>query len=106
MKQQTMLFKTFRNRRQKAPEEGFKFTQVFAAFTSLPRVLRLVWSTNPWLTCAMALLSIVRGTTPAATVIITKLVIDGVVKAIQIHSISPICVPVILQLAVGLLDRL
>ena len=33
-------------RNQQNPDEGFKFKQIFEAFTSLPRVMRLVWSTH------------------------------------------------------------
>jgi ABC-type multidrug transport system fused ATPase/permease subunit len=50
-----------RGKGQKEPEERFKISQVFEAFTSLPRVLRLVWSTDAWLTGTLALLSLVRG---------------------------------------------
>lgn len=95
-----------RGNKQPPPDEKFKFRQVTQAFTGLPRVLRLVWSTHPWLTAALAVLNLLRGIIPATTVIITKLVIDSVVTAIQIHSINPIWLPVGLQLAVGLLDRL
>ena len=87
-------------------KEGFKFFTVFATFTSLPRVVKLVWSTNAPLASCMGLLNLLRGFTPAVTVIITKLVIDSVVYGIRIHSVQPIWLPVTLQLVVGLLDSL
>lgn len=96
----------FKSKRQKEPEERFKITQVFEAFTSLPRVLRLVWSTNPWLTASLALLSLLRGFIPAVSVTITALVIDSVVSAIHTHITTMVWVLVGLQLAVNLLDRL
>src|SRR5581483_5034417 len=54
----------------------------------------------------MAFISILRGITPAASVTISQLVIDGVLRGIRIHSVSPIWLPVGLQLGVALLDRL
>ena len=73
---------------------------------SLPRVLRLVWSTNALFTALMGLLSLLQGFTPAASVWISGLVIDSVVLGIRIHSTSPIWLPVGLQLAVALLSNL
>ncbi len=92
--------------KKEAEEEGFKITHVFEAFTSLPRVLRLVWSTDARLTAGLAFISLLRGSTPAITVYITKMVIDSVVLGIRTHSIAPIWLPMTLQLAIGLLDRL
>jgi ATP-binding cassette, subfamily B, bacterial len=95
-----------RTKGQKEPEERFKITQVFEAFTSLPRVLRLVWATNAWLTGSLGLLSLLRGFLPAVSVTITALVIDSVVNAIRTHVTTMVWVFVGLQLAVSLLDRL
>ncbi len=80
--------------------------QVVGAFTSLPRVLRLVWSTSALLTIGMGILSLLQGFTPALSVWITGLVIDSVVTGIRIHSASPIWFPVGLQLAIVLLSNL
>jgi len=80
--------------------------QVVGAFTSLPRVLRLVWSTSALLTICMGILSLLQGFTPALSVWITGLVIDSVVTGIRIHSASPIWFPVGLQLAIVLLSNL
>lgn len=86
--------------------DGFSFRQIPGAFTSLPRVLRLVWSTSAPQTTLLALVSILQGFTPAASVWITKLVVDSVVKGIQTRSTAPIWVPVGLQLGVILLSNL
>ncbi|MEO9057731.1 MAG: ABC transporter ATP-binding protein [Ktedonobacteraceae bacterium] len=80
--------------------------QVVGAFTSLPRVLRLVWSTSALLTVFMGILSLLQGFTPALSVWITGLVIDSVVLGIRIHSTSPIWFPVGLQLAIVLISNL
>src|SRR5437763_2467899 len=106
MKQMRILTVAPRDRRRRETDEGFKLTHVFAAFASLPRVLRLVWSTNPWLTGAMAGISLVRGFLPAITLSITSLLIDSVVHAIRTHIVTMVWWYVTLQLVVGLLDRL
>src|SRR5437763_4522700 len=97
--------RNYRRKRRTPEEEEFKLSHVLVAFTNLPRVLHLVWSTNAFLTGAMAFISLLRGVVPAMTVVITKLLIDGVVLGIRIHSVNPVWIPVALQLGVGLLDR-
>ncbi len=99
-------FARFSRKGQKASDDGFKITQVFGAFTSLPRVLRLVWSTQPFFTLMMALLSLLRGITPTLSILVTRFLIDSVVSAIRTHDTTMVWVFVGLQLAVGLLDRL
>src|SRR6266567_503224 len=108
MRQAGIPFRMRYGRRRPEQEEGFKITQVLEAFTSLPRVLRLVWSTHAGFTLIMAILSLLRGFIPAITVSITRYLIDSVVLAIRspTHNISMVWVFVGLQLAVGLLDRL
>src|SRR6266480_5883233 len=87
-------------------EEKFSFRKVPAAFASLPRVLRLVWSTSALLTIFLGLLNLAQGIVPAISVSITALVIDSVVKAISIHSTAPIWLPIGLQLGIALLSSL
>src|SRR5438132_13545469 len=86
--------------------EKFSIKRVPAAFASLPRVLRLVWSTSAVLTLILGLLSLAQGFMPAITVTISGLVIDSVVQAIRIHSIAPIWLPVGLQLGAALASSL
>ncbi len=70
-------------RRQKYnKDDGFKLGMVFAAFSSLPRVLRLVWSTHAGYTFSLGLITLLRGFSPAASAWITKLVIDSVIAAL------------------------
>ncbi len=108
MKQAGIPFRMTRGRGRPEQEEGFKITHVLEAFTSLPRVLHLVWSTHSGFTLTMGILSLLRGFIPAVTVSITRYLIDSVVIAIRspAHNITMVWVFVGLQLAVGLLDRL
>src|SRR5579872_354383 len=91
---------------QKKLDEGFSLKQVFGVFTSLPRVLRLVWTTQAFYTATMFVLSILQGVMPAVTVLITRWLIDSVVYGIIHHTISPILLPVGFQLAAGLISNL
>lgn len=93
-------------RDQRQLDEGFNVKQIFEAFTSLPRVLRLVWSTQAFFTAMLGLLSIAQGVMPTITVLITKSVIDSVVYGIMHHTVNPIWLPVGLQLAAGLASSL
>jgi ATP-binding cassette subfamily B protein len=102
MKQQTVFFGGWRQR----ADENFSLKKVPGAFVSLPRVLGLVWSTNAPLTTLLGLLNLAQGFTPAISVSITGLVIDSVVRAINIHSTAPIWLPIGLQLAITLLSSL
>ena len=95
-----------KNKKQQDEEESFKITHVFEAIAALPRVLRLVWSTHARLTVAMALVSILRGFTPAVSFWITKQLIDSVVNAIKTHHIAMVLWYVGAQLVVSVLDRL
>ena len=88
------------------PEEKFSIRKVPEAFVSLPRVLRLVWSTSAPLTTVLGFLNLAQGFIPALSVSITALVIDSVVRAIQIHSVSPIWLPIALQLGIALISSL
>jgi ATP-binding cassette subfamily B protein len=90
----------------KRAEEKFSFRKVPEAFVSLPRVLRLVWSTSALLTTLLGFLNLAQGFIPALSVSITALVIDSVVRAIKIHSVSPIWLPIALQLGITLLSSL
>lgn len=83
----------------------FTLRRILSAFTSLPRVLRLVWSASPPLVTGMALITVLQGITPLANVIIARLLIDNALLAITHGTIQPILLPVILQLVVNLANR-
>jgi ATP-binding cassette, subfamily B, bacterial len=95
-------------KREDKEEEQFKVRHVFAAFASLPRVMKLVWSTDARNTADMLLISVLRGFLPAVSVYITKQLIDSVFRAIlsPAHSTTLVWLFVGLQLAANLADRL
>ena len=68
--------------------------------------MRLVWSTSAPLTTLLGILNVAQGFIPALSVTITALVIDSVVRAIRIHSVSPIWLPIALQLGITLFSSL
>jgi ATP-binding cassette subfamily B protein len=67
-------------------DEGLSFRMIVTAFTSLPRVLRLVWDISPAFTVALALLYVLQGIVPTLTAFVAKLLIDGVLAAIHLHG--------------------
>ena len=71
---------------QRLPDDGAELTpkKVLTAFTSLPRVLRLVWDVNPVFTLMLAILYVLQGFIPVLTAYAGKLLIDAVVAAIKV----------------------
>jgi ATP-binding cassette, subfamily B, bacterial len=69
------------------------------------RVLRLVWDANPGLTLALGVLNLLQGGLPAASVWISKLLIDAVVAAVNTGAgtaaLPQVLVLVALQFAVA-----
>ncbi|HEY0756572.1 MAG TPA: ABC transporter ATP-binding protein [Ktedonobacteraceae bacterium] len=94
--------------RKESEDEKFQLRKVFQAFTELPRVLHLVWSTSALLTCVLVLLSLISGFLPAASVWISGGVLQSVVKAAfsRQHDLSEVWFYVGAQLVVGLLQSL
>ena len=77
-----------------------KLRKALAQLPYLPRALALVWEVaRPW-TIAWIVLLIVQGLLPAATVYLTKLVVDGVVAAVNNGSSWPSVSRVLILLAV------
>ncbi|HET6972769.1 MAG TPA: ABC transporter ATP-binding protein [Pyrinomonadaceae bacterium] len=73
-----------------------KLSKALAQLPYLPRALKLVWEVaRPWTTAWIALL-IVQGLLPAATVYLTKLVVDGVVAALRNGNSRPVLLPLLL----------
>jgi ATP-binding cassette subfamily B protein len=73
-----------------------KLRKALAQLPYLPRALKLVWAVaRPWTTAWIVLL-IVQGLLPAATVYLTKLVVDGVVVALRNGSSRPVLLPLLL----------
>ena len=67
----------------------------------------MVWHTSPGLTAGVAAVTVVRALIPAATIWLTKLVIDAVVEAIAVGgtdgSVNQVVTLVVLQLVLALL---
>src|SRR5437588_9249976 len=93
-------------RAERANAEKFSIKQITGAFSSLPRVIRLVWSTSALFTAMLGILSLLQGFAPALSVWTTGLVIDSVVAGIRLHSPNPIWFPIGLQLAILLFSNL
>lgn len=83
-------------------EEKWSFKKVVSTFASLPRVVRLVWSTSRGLTLLLGLLNLAQGILPVMSLSVTALVIDSVVQAMRTRSVSPLWGPVGLQLGITL----
>jgi ATP-binding cassette subfamily B protein len=78
---------------------GSKLRQALAQLPYLPRALKLVWAVaRPWTTAWIVLL-IIQGLLPAATVYLTKLVVDGVVVAVRNGSTWLNVRPMLISLA-------
>ncbi|HEV2125258.1 MAG TPA: ABC transporter ATP-binding protein [Chloroflexota bacterium] len=54
-------------------------------YASTPRVVALVWRASPLRVVALAILTVLQGLLPTATVWVGKLVVDGVVAAIAVN---------------------
>src|ERR1044071_10064921 len=66
-----------------------KLGKALAQLPNLPRALALVWQVaRPW-TITWVILLIVQGLLPAATVYLTKMVVDGVVASLRNGSSWP-----------------
>ncbi len=89
-------------------DEQFEIRKIFLAFTDLPRVMGLIWSTSRWMTIIMALVSIISGFLPAVSVWITRGVVDSVIVAAfsPSHPLGPVWFYVVAQLVVGLVQSL
>jgi ATP-binding cassette, subfamily B, bacterial len=73
-----------------------KLRKALAQLPYLPRALKLVWAVaRRWTTAWIALL-IMQGLLPAATVYLTKLVVDGVVVALRNGNSRPVLWPLLL----------
>ena len=59
------------------------FTQIRPLATYGRRALALVWATSPWLTVALAFLTLAAGLLPASIAYVGKFLVDSVVAAIQ-----------------------
>jgi ATP-binding cassette, subfamily B, bacterial len=89
-------------------DEQFALRKIFLAFTDLPRVIGLIWSTSRWMTITMVLISVISGFLPVVSVWITRGVVDSVISATfsPSHNLGPVWFFVIAQMVVGLMQSL
>jgi ATP-binding cassette subfamily B protein len=65
-------------------------TAVVATAKVLPEVLRLVWEADPRLTLGLGGATILLGLLPAASAYVSKLLVDAVVRAIQVRGAATV----------------
>src|SRR3954462_10596025 len=73
-----------RGRHAPAPDVGWR--ERLQAMRHLPKLLRMVWETEPRYVVGILLLRVARSAVPLAVLWIGKLIVDGVVQAINLHS--------------------
>jgi len=67
---------------KRRPEDN-AIRRAFGVFRYSGRAVQLVWQTSPALTVALALLTLIAGILPAGVAYVGKLIVDGVVDAVQ-----------------------
>lgn len=67
----------------KPPEKPQTWRERFEALRNVPPLLRMVWETSRWLTVSTLLLRCVSALFPLATLWVSKLIVDLVVRAIR-----------------------
>src|SRR6056297_3217859 len=72
---------------QPDPPPGI-FTQIRPLATYGRRALSLVWATSPWLTVALAALTLAAGLLPASIAYVGKFLVDSVVAAIDDNTLA------------------
>src|SRR4051812_13796424 len=69
-----------------APPPDATWRERLQALRHLPKLLRMVWDTNPGYVIGIILLRVVRAAVPLAVLWIGKLIVDEVVHAIAVHG--------------------
>src|SRR3954463_8605929 len=69
-----------------APPPDATWRERLQALRHLPKLLRMVWDTNPGYVIGILLLRVARSAVPLAVLWIGKLIVDEVVRAIGVHS--------------------
>ncbi len=75
------------NRRGPAPPDpNISWRERLQALRHLPKLLRMVWDTNPSYVVGILLLRVARSAVPLAVLWVGKLIVDEVVHAITVHQ--------------------
>lgn len=86
-----------------------KFNRAIAQLSYLPRTFHLVWTASRYWTIAWMLLLVVQGVLPAATVYLTRWVVNSLVAAVGAgvsgDNIQKVLIPVMLMVGVLLLGE-
>ena len=69
-----------------APAPDATWRERLQALRHLPKLLRMVWDTNPGYVIGIILLRVTRAAVPLAVLWIGKLIVDEVVHAIAVHG--------------------
>src|SRR6185295_5347413 len=69
-----------------APPPDATWRERLQALRHLPKLLRMVWETNPGYVIGILLLRVARSAVPLAVLWIGKLIVDEVVHAIAVHG--------------------
>src|ERR671921_781630 len=73
-----------RGRHAPAPDVGWR--ERLQALRHLPKLLRMVWETEPRYVVGILVLRVARSAVPLAVLWIGKLIVDEVVRAITVHG--------------------
>src|SRR5918911_47349 len=73
-----------RGRRPPTPDVGWR--ERLQALRHLPKLLRMVWHTEPRYVVGILLLRVLRSAVPIAVLWIGKLIVDAVVHGIALHT--------------------
>src|SRR5687767_15716937 len=71
-------------RRPPSDGQGITWRQRLEALRHLPKLLRMVWQTNPGYVVGIILLRVARSAVPLAVLWVGKLIVDEVVHAITL----------------------
>ncbi len=86
-----------------------KWQEIRRSFAHTPQAVRLVWRTNAWATSGLGLLTVAGALLPASQAWVGKLIVDGVVAAIEgggkADEVRAVFVYLILELALFLLSN-
>src|SRR3954447_18825301 len=67
-----------------SPDVGWR--ERLQALRHLPKLLRMVWESEPRYVVGILVLRVLRSAVPLAVLWIGKLIVDGVVQAINLHN--------------------
>jgi len=67
---------------------NLRLTRVLPILQTFPRSLKIAWDSAPLLVIVNITLVLITGVIPALSIYLMKLIVDGVIKAVEVHSRS------------------